>query len=164
MARLFWISFCLAGALYAVMALWSAPYLSVEADGLRMLDMRPLGYSYEQAQAYLNALSDEGRVFYLTVQHRLDMLYPALLALSFVFAFFWALSGPLRWGLSAVAVLGAAADYLENMRVADLLRAPEPSAQMVADANLATVVKSGAVTLCFVALLILGARALWIRR
>lgn len=163
MAKVFWISFLLAGIIYGVMATWSAPYLSAEADGLRMLDMRPLGYSFEEARAYLNALSDEGRVFYLNVQHRLDLVYPAVLALSFIAAFFWAMRGPLRWGLSAVAVLGAGADYLENMRVAGLLRVPEPTVQMVADASLATVVKSGAVTLCFVALLLLGARALWNR-
>lgn len=164
MARLFWISFLTAAAIYAVMAFWSVPILTAEADGLMMLDMRPLGYSPEEARAFLAALSDEGRVFYLTVQQRLDLVYPAVLAMSFVSAFFWALSGQMRWGLSAVAVLGALADYLENFRVAGLLRADAVSDQMVEAASLATVLKSGAVSLCFVALVVLALRAILRRR
>lgn len=164
MARLFWISFLTAAAIYAVMAFWSVPILTAEADGLMMLDMRPLGYSPEEARAFLAALSDEGRVFYLTVQQRLDLVYPAVLATSFVSAFFWALSGQMRWGLSAVAVLGALADCLENFRVVGLLRADAVSDQMVEAASLATVLKSGAVSLCFVALVVLALRAILRRR
>lgn len=164
MARLFWISFLLAGALYATMGLWSGPYLLEEADGLPMFDLRPLGYTYDEARAYLDALSDEGRVFYLTVQQRLDMAFPGLLALSFVAAFQWLLRGSMRWGLSAVAVLSAGADYLENMRVHGLLIADTVTEQMVADASLATLIKSVSVTVCFTALLVLFARAVWNRR
>ncbi|WP_168733214.1 hypothetical protein [Thalassobius vesicularis] len=164
MARLFWISFLLAGALYATMGLWSSPYLLEEADGLPMFDLRPLGYTYDEARAYLDALSDEGRVFYLTVQQRLDMAFPGLLALSFVAAFQWLLRGSMRWGLSAVAVLSAGADYLENMRVHGLLIADTVTEQMVADASLATLIKSVSVTVCFTALLVLFARAVWNRR
>lgn len=163
MARLFWITFIAAGALYAVMAVWSGPYLMTEADGLRMFDMRPLGYSQAEARAYLDALSEEGRVFYLTVQQRLDLVYPALLALSFVAGFVWLARGLLRWVLIALAVVGAAGDYMENLLVAGMLRADHVPGGMVAQASLATMVKSGAVTLCFVALLGLGLRALWRR-
>ncbi|MDF1804264.1 hypothetical protein [Thalassovita sp.] len=166
MSRLFWITFAAAMGLYVLMSVWSAPFLSQEAAGQRMFDMRPMGYSYDAAVSFLRALSGPGRDFYLGVQHRLDLVYPALLGLSFVAAFLWALTSRLRWGLVGVAIVGAVADYAENFHVARMLRAGVDglTPQMVATASLFTQVKSIAVTICFMALIGLALRSLWRRR
>ncbi len=73
---LFWL---LVGV-YATMVVWSIPLLSKDAGGLEIFDMRSGGYSFEEARAVLAALSPEGVVFYETIQHRLDGIYPVLLA------------------------------------------------------------------------------------
>ena len=65
---------------YATMLFWSIPVLNQDAGGLAIFVMRPGGYSFEDARAILTGLSPEGVAFYKTVQHRLDALYPVLLA------------------------------------------------------------------------------------
>jgi hypothetical protein len=152
-------------AVYLAMLLWSLPHLRATAGGLAPFDLRPAGYSLAEAQALLAALGAEGRNYYLTVQQSLDSAYPALLAVVLVLAFRALAPGWPGLGLSVLAVLGSGFDYLENARVAVLLRAgPEAvTAEMVAAANRATVLKSAAVTLAMVALLVLLANRGWRR-
>ena len=150
---------------YLVMLLWSLPRLRLMAGGLEPFDLRPAGYSLAEAQALLTALGDEGRAFYLGVQHWLDTAFPALLA-SVLFWTFRALvpgwHGLVLGGLAAVP--GPGLDVLENARVAVLLRAgPEAiTADQVAAASAASLGKSFAVTLALVALT--GALAAWVWR
>ena len=39
-------------------------------------DMRPTGYTFVEAHAFLIALPPEGTTFYLNVQEKLDVAYP----------------------------------------------------------------------------------------
>ena len=94
----FWTLVAVTTAIYLVMVLWSLPKISAAAGGATPFDMRPLGYSFEEARAFLTALSSEGARFYRTVQHRLDLLYPALLAATLFFAI--RALAPHRWVLS----------------------------------------------------------------
>lgn len=168
MGRLFWILLALALAVYLVMVLWSLPFVAAQAGGLVPFDMRPTGYSAEEARAFLGALSDEGRVFYLGTQHLLDWFYPGLmgvvLAMAIVMLFarapVW-----LRYGLAATAIIGAGFDYLENARVAGMLRAAvvDVSDADIAAASQATVLKSGFTTVAMVAVLV-GLGMLWLRK
>ena len=77
MKRTFWLTFAATIVVYAIMVVWSLPTITASADGQVPFDLRPLGYSYDEARAFLLALSDEGRHFYTAVQHRLDHIYPA---------------------------------------------------------------------------------------
>jgi hypothetical protein len=150
-------------AVYLVMVIWSLPRIAAEAGGLLAFDLRPTGYGLQDAQAFLSALSPRGNSFYLGVQHRLDLAYPGLLALTLAIGF-WHLSrgAPtfLRIGLLVPAILSALFDYLENARVAGLLNsaAAGVNAEMVDAASLATVLKSLFGTIAIVS--ILGALAL----
>ncbi|WP_323779777.1 hypothetical protein [Thalassovita sp.] len=169
LTRLFWIVFTVAMAVYLAMAFWTVPHLAALTDGQMILDMRPTGYSHAEVVDYLVALGDDGRVFYLTVQHRLDLAYPALLAASFGIGFAILYRGWLRWGLIGAAVLGMVADYTENAHVAAILHAGAGavSVEMVQSASFWTLVKSAADSLCYMALLIGGGLALiarWKRR
>jgi hypothetical protein len=128
--------------------------------------MRPGGYSYEEARAFLDAISPEGTAFYLGVQHRLDMVYPALLALSLAIGLTWAWKGAPRAILGLMLILtvaGAGFDYLENLWVGRMLAAgPEQvSPDTVSAASLMSVLKAGLTTVAFSLLLIGVARRGW---
>ena len=149
---LFWALFVVAGAIYFTMMWVTLPVLLAEAGGLRPLDFRPFGYSHAEVQTYLNALSEQGVATYVGLQQQLDMVYPAILAATFIVGFRALFSrGPARL-LSVVALIGAMADYAENALVWAILTQPVT----VAEVNLAsafTVVKSGAGTICLLVLI-----------
>lgn len=165
MQRAFWLSFTAAMAIYLTMALWSVPFIVNNASGQVPFDMRPMGYSLAEAARFLGALSDEGRAFYLNVQQKLDIAYPALLGLSLVLGLQLALRRP--WGtvFGVVALMATAADYFENYLVAGILQTPvgELDEVTVQVASFLTMSKSVGHMTCFVALL-LGALSHLLRR
>ncbi|SHJ35016.1 hypothetical protein SAMN05444000_107153 [Shimia gijangensis] len=165
MHRAFWVSFTAAMAIYLTMALWSVPFISSQAGGQVPFDMRPFGYSLSEAILFLSALSDEGREFYLTVQHRLDIAYLALVGLALVLGLQMVLRRP--WGtvFSLVALIATAADYFENYLVAGLLNTPIEAVDeiTVQVASFLTMSKSISHMICFSALL-LGTVNLVLRR
>lgn len=165
MQRVFWISFCAAASVYLIMVLWSLPLITEAAQGLTPFDMRPLGYSAQDARAFLGALSDEGRQFYVDVQQKLDILYPALLGLTLILGFQILFARPWSSVLGVIALLGAAADYLENYLVAVMLTTPVTALEdnLVGLASFWTLSKSLSATVCFVAL-IYGFIRLLVRR
>jgi len=139
-------------ALWGIMAFWTVAYLRRVAGGLAPFDLRPFGYTVEEAQALLHALSDIGRRYYADVQLQLDTAFPALYALSRILLLVW-LTVPGRaaekaWPLGARAallippVLAAWFDYLENDGIAAMLAAgPAVSADVVARASFWTQAK-----------------------
>lgn len=124
MRLMYWLIVAATAAVYAAMALWSLPMIAGEAGGLAPFDLRPLGYSEAEARAFLDRLSAEGRDHYLTVQRRLDLAFPALLAAALAWT---ALRLPprgwhaVRWLVVAGAIGGMVADYAENAAVATML-------------------------------------------
>lgn len=164
----FWVLAAVTLANYAIMVFWSLPKISAAAGGAMPFDLRPFGYSYEEARAFLAALSPDGASFYLNVQHRLDLTYPALLAATLFFAI-RALT-PTRfplpgWVVALVAVPGAVFDYLENASVSAMLEhgAADVTPGLVARASLWTLLKSAFSTIAMIVLLVLAAAALWRR-
>jgi len=157
---LFWVLVALMAGVYGAMLFLTLPHLKQLSGGLLPFDLRPGGYDLAEAQALLAALGEGGRHYYLAVQQTLDSAYPALYAVVMVLAF--RALAPLWWGraLGLLAVAGAGFDYLENARVAVLLRlAPEGvTAAMVAAASQATVAKSMTVAAALVVLSVLLAR------
>ena len=143
--RLFYIGLgLLTGAVYLAMVLWSLPEIMAEADGLKPFDLRPFGYSPRAAELFLDALSEEGRVFYGETQHALDTLFPALLAIWGSWTAALLFRGPVAWALIAAAGLGCGADYAENAAVAGLLQGFD--AGLAIEASRWTLVKSASVT------------------
>jgi hypothetical protein len=162
----FWALFAATLALYLVIVLWSLPLITDEAGGLAPFDMRPMGYNLEEARAFVTALSDRGREFYLGTQHLLDWLYPALLGATFALGFSLLFRGALLLALIVLSVWVVGFDWLENLTVADLLRT-DPTALdvgQVAGAARWSVLKSVATTLAWIALLAGGISALLRRR
>lgn len=158
--KLFWALFAVTLAVYLAILVWSLPAIAAEADGLRPFDLRPQGYSFDEAREFLTALSDRGRELYLGPQQWLDTAYPLLLALTLSLAFL-RLAPPGRVWLAllaaAIACAGTVFDLMENAQVRALLRQDpaEITAEAVAAASNATVVKSLCHTAAFVALILL---------
>ena len=156
----FWLLFAVTMAVYATILLWSLPIVAAAAGGQVPFDMRPGGYSFAEARAFLIALSEEGRDFYVTVQHRLDLAYPALIAATLFFAIAAlvpARARPGRWWVAAPALVIAAFDYAENSAVAAMLAAGPAglSPDLVAQASRWTVWKSTLTAAVMTAVLVL---------
>lgn len=144
---LFWVSLAISGIVYAVMLTWTLPSISAAAGGRVPFDLRPLGYSPDEATAFLQAITDDGRELYLNVQHRLDIVYP--LSLALVIASGIAILAPVqrsvwKWALASVALPGMLFDFWENRLVRKMLLAnPENiDPQLISAASFATLMKS----------------------
>ena len=154
--KLYWLLVLVTLVVYFVMVLWSLPLISKAAGGQLAFDLRPFGYTVDEARAFLFALSDEGAVFYSTVQHKLDTVYPALVCAVLVIPL-WHLSE--NWSkfwrvlLVLIPVTGSTADYLENNAVATMLAAGEVSDDLITTASGWTILKSSATTIAAIALI-----------
>lgn len=120
-------------------------------SGIRPFDMRPGGYSTEQANSLLAALGPSGRRYYLMRQLPLDLAYPALMALTLVSLFKWLRSQEVNYRLVHIgiwfSIWAALADYLENVGICLMILSwPEISANTVLAASVASTVKSGLTT------------------
>lgn len=161
----FWPVLAATLAVYLAMVLWSLPFIQTEAGGLRPFDLRPCGYSPDEARAFLNALGKSGRSFYLGTQHRLDLFFPGLLAVLMILGLSRLYSRRWTVALGLIAVSAAFCDYEENIAVADLLRLGPTGIdeEVVSIASLFTMLKSLLSTVVFVALL-WGVVRIWMRR
>lgn len=153
-------------ALYALILLWSAPRIAAAAGGLPIFDLRPAGYSLDEARAFLAALDPAGRAFYRSVQLRLDAVYPVLFALTFAWAVLRMLPPGKGRGLMILPpILAAAFDHVENALVARMLDAGAAGVapDLVASASTATQLKSALTSLTFLLVLFAGLAA-WRRQ
>lgn len=152
-------------AIYLVMVVWSLPHITLGAGGLVAFDLRPAGYGFEAAQEFIAALDQTTTEFYLNVQHRLDMAYPALMAAVLGIAIFHLYQKrrvALRYLLAAIPVAGAGFDYLENAAVTRMLTR-DLTPEIVMAASRWTMLKSGLTTIAMVTMLALLSAHGWAR-
>ncbi|PFG65087.1 hypothetical protein AXZ77_3736 [Thioclava sp. ES.031] len=157
MPRIFWFLLSAMLAAWLGMNIWTAPRIEALSGGLRLPEMRLTGYSFEDARAFLAAIGDEGRAFYLGVQLRLDTLFPPLLAAVLFLCFRGLYPGLSGLIIGTASLSSVIVDYLENAALAAMLRAgPEAlTPEMVATANQWTTAKWG-LALVGLATLIVG--------
>jgi len=153
--KIYWVVVAATVTNYLIMVLWSLPLISEMAGGGAPFDMRPGGYSLDEAQVFLTAINAMGRDFYLNTQQLLDLSYPTLFAISVAIPL--ARLVPRYWGktLATLAVSAAVFDHFENSAVAVMLRV-EPDALtevMVSTASNWTLAKSISTTIASAALL-----------
>jgi hypothetical protein len=139
-----------AAGIYLLMILITLAHIET-LSGLRPFDMRPGGYSAEQAKSLINVLGSSGRRYYLTRQIPLDLVYPSLMALTLVSLLKWLGSRGVSQKLVRIgiwfSIAAAIADYLENTGIyLMILSWPEISANTVLAASVASIVKSGLTT------------------
>jgi hypothetical protein len=161
------------GVLWAVMFFGPLAQLARLAGGAAPFDVRPFGYSYDEARAFLSTIGEAGRHYYGHRELPLDMIYPPLYAVSRGLALWWlTMPGrvrtaplPLQWrcALVALAVVMASLDTIENVCIARMLATwPALSPALVQISSLATRVKIMAGALTELSMAVLA--VLWLKR
>lgn len=161
--KIYWLLFAITTLIYLVMIFWSLPKLSEFSGGDLAFDLRPGGYSFEEAKTFIGALGSNGIDFYIEVQQRLDTVYPALLAIVLVGALLGLNFKGWGWVFSVFAIAGSVFDYLENAAVRVMLQVgPDGlTAEMAEQASGWTLLKSISTTIAMGGLLILVLIALF---
>jgi hypothetical protein len=147
------VSLIVSFMLWGVMMFGTLAYLRRTAGGLEPFDLRPFGYTPDEARALLYALSDIGRAYYADVQLQLDTAYPALYAISRGLLLLWVtapgrtaerpLPLPARLALLVLPLATAWFDYFENEGIAAMLAAgPQAGDDLIERTSLWTRAKS----------------------
>ncbi len=123
MPHIFWVFVAAMVVIWGLMNFGTAPRIEELSGGLRLLDMRFTGYSFDDARTYIAALGDEGTELYLNKQLRLDMVFPPLLGAVLFLTFRWLFPGWVGWTIGALSLTSIPVDYLENAALAAMLRA-----------------------------------------
>lgn len=146
---------------FALMLLVTIPRTVAFANGMKLLDLMPGGYDFEYVRLLLDTLGEEGRGIYLNLQIPVDMIYPFLfgvsncLLLAFVLKKLNKLDSFLFY-FCLFPMIGAVADYLENIGIITMLRSyPDLSEKVVRVTNGFTLCKSISSTIYFTVLTIL---------
>lgn len=135
-------SFLLASLVYAVMITITIPYISKDINNLAIFDMRPMGYSVNDALEILDNLSTDRLKYYKTVQLSLDILYPFLVAIYGLFAFAEIRKKIKITKLSYILpIMICVFDYLENMMIYIML-VGNSSPIIIKTASSFTIIKS----------------------
>jgi hypothetical protein len=161
--KIYWLWFAITLLIYFAMIFWSLPKIGAMAGGEQAFDLRPTGYSFDEARSFMSALGPEGTDFYLHRQQLLDTIYPGMLGVTLVGALIGLDRGGWGWVLSVFAIAGSVFDYLENMAVRTMLLAGGDALtdKMVEDASGWTFLKSACTTIAMSGLLALVLIALW---
>ncbi len=152
--------FVLTNIVYAAMLIITIPKTMGFSNGLKLLDMMPMGYDLDYINTLFETLGEKGREVYLYNQIPLDMIYPFLFGISYclVIAYFLKklnkLNSPLFY-ICLLPIIAGIADYLENIGIITMLNTYPGISQISAfTTNIFSIVKSVATTIYFVALII----------
>ena len=147
---------------YVLMLSYTIPSVEKYANGMKLFDLSPGGYSFEYAVGLLENLGDSGRELYLYNQLPLDFLYPGLFAISCSLLLSWLFlktrNSSSKWFyFCLVPVAAGTFDYFENIMIVSLIIGyPDVSFGQVAISSFATIAKSALTTLFFLVLTIAG--------
>lgn len=146
---------------YGYIIVVTIPTLMVFSNGLKPLDMRPMGYSHEYALNLFSKLGEEGRNYYLTRQIPIDMIYPALFACAYsILTVFLGKKAGLKQNtallLSVVPIFAGLFDYLENIGIILMINSfPVISIALSSATNIFSVVKSIFTSIFFMVAIVL---------
>lgn len=146
---------------YAIMLLITIPKTMYFSNGMKLLDMMPMGYGSEYVNSLFETLGKTGRHVYLYAQLPVDMIYPFLFGVSYslLIAYFLKKFDKLNsafFYLCFLPVVAGIADYLENFGIITMLNDyPVLSKTVIEYTNIFSIIKSSATTVYFVALIII---------
>lgn len=133
---------------YISMLLFSIPQVMRYSNGMKILDLMPMGYDTEYVSELFENLGVVGREVYLVPQLLLDMIYPALFAITYslilTFVFeraFFSKSRIQKWSILPFFV--GACDYLENIGIIVMLNIyPKTNVLIVNITSIFSILKS----------------------
>lgn len=142
------ILFLITQIVYFSMILVTIPKITNLNKDITIFDIRPFGYSYNEALQLLEILGVKGREIYLTQQIPLDLIYPGLFGISscLVLAYFLNKLNLLNSKyiyLTLLPLISGTFDYLENFSIIQMLtNYPTISERLVSLASFFTIFKS----------------------
>lgn len=146
--------------IYMFMLTVSLPRLQNDMDGLAVFDMRPMGYSFEEAREIVSTISEEGTDYYKSVQLPIDFIYPVLLALFGMLALGYFSNRVYVPRISYILPLFVVmADYIENIYIYTMLSG-NLTESMVNVSSFFTVLKSLSTTVLLTELSLLAVMVL----
>lgn len=158
--RKFFSFFIVTQAIYGIMLYFSIPKVMQYADGMKILDMLPMGYSVEYAQKLFAVLGEAGRSTYLFQQIPLDIFYPGLFAITYVILFvlifriIFSKESEFQ-NLIIVPILAGIFDYCENVGIVIMLSIyPTFQPWLAGITNIFSILKSCLTVLVFIILII----------
>ena len=155
------IFFFLAGIIYATMLTITIPKVMDYANGMKVLDMMPAGYTVAYVFDLFEALGNEGRHAYLYNQLPLDLVFPLLSGISFCLIFAWFLNKLNRldshwFYMCYIPIFAGLFDYFENFGIIAMLYTyPNIAVGLIKTTNVFSILKSAFTTSYFVILILL---------
>ena len=116
------------------------PIIEKNTEGIKAFDMNSFGYSYEQAEKFLELIGERGRNVYLKIQLPLDFVYPVIYTVFFE-TLITALSKKITPLLGIPAALFCF-DYAENICSVVMLRDMKTTKALARTASTFTLIKS----------------------
>ena len=153
--------FILTNAVYVFMLTVTIPKTMGFSNGMKLLDMMPMGYDLNYVSELFISLGEIGREFYLTNQIPVDMVYPLLFGLTYclLLAYFLKklnkLNTPFNY-LCIIPIIAGIADYLENFGIITMLKNyPELTEITVKTTSSFSLIKSISTSVFFIVLIIM---------
>ena len=153
--------FIVTNAVFVFMLTVTIPNTMNFANGIKLLDMMPMGYDLSYVSTLFNALGETGRETYLTNQIPVDMVYPFLFGLTYSLLLAYFLKKINRHNTSfiflcLIPIIAAIADYLENIGIILLLQNyPSLSETLVKTTNIFSITKSTSTSIFFIILIVI---------
>ncbi|WP_198931806.1 hypothetical protein [Labilibacter marinus] len=152
--------FVITNIVYAAMLMYTIPYVMQFSGGIKLLDMMPLGYDINYILSLMESLGEDGRINYLVVQLRIDMIYPLLFAVSYSLMMMYLLKQigkdkSFLFYLCTLPILAGLADYSENFGIITIIKSyPDITTMAAQMTNVFSIVKSMSTSLFFVSLIV----------
>lgn len=151
--------FILTNAVYVFMLTVTIPKTMEFSNGMKLLDMMPMGYDLNYVNELFKSLGENGQKVYLTNQIPVDMIYPLLFGLTYclLLAFFLKklnkLNTPLIY-ICFIPIIAGIADYFENFGIIAMLKNyPELTEVAVKTTSSFSLIKSILTSVFFIVLI-----------
>jgi hypothetical protein len=153
--------FILTNSVYVFMLTVTIPKTMEFSNGMKLLDMMPMGYDLNYVSKLFNSLGEIGREVYLTNQIPVDMVYPLLFGLTYclLLAYFLKKLNKLNTSfiyLCLIPIIAGIADYLENFGIIAMLKNyPELTEVAVKTTSSFSLIKSISTSVFFIVLIVM---------
>lgn len=158
--KVLWL-FVITNLVYAIMLLLTIPKTMKYSNGMKLLDMMPMGYDSEYIHSLFEALGENGRHAYLYVQLPVDLIYPFLFGISYCLLIGYFLKKidkitTAYFYLCLLPIIAGTADYFENFGIINMLiNYPNLSQTTMNATAVFSIAKSLTTTAFFIVLIII---------
>lgn len=162
-------------SIYLFMILYTIPQTTAFANGMSILDLKPLGYDLNYVNQLFAQLGDAGRMYYHKTQLAVDFIYPLLFIVCYTALAIYTTVRlkkaykPFKW-LYWLPLVAGLSDYAENLFIHHMLNTyPKINPTTVTLSSIASVVKSSTTSIYFILIItagvvVIGQKYLWSKK